>query len=63
MLFSIGATEDTAWRRSAAAGSDRIIAGRGTYSQSSFFVRLRVRLGFSSEAAPSASSAGVTSPA
>jgi hypothetical protein len=33
MLFSIGATEDTAWRGSAAAGSDRIIAGRGTYTR------------------------------
>jgi hypothetical protein len=30
MLFSIGATEDTAWHRSAAAGSDGFIAGRGT---------------------------------
>ena len=30
MLFSIGATEDAAWRRSAAAGSDGFIAGRGT---------------------------------
>src|SRR5687768_4167538 len=33
MLFSIGATEDAAWRRSAAAGSDRIIAGWGTERQ------------------------------
>src|SRR5437660_1068884 len=30
MLFSIGATEDTAWRRSAAAGSDGRVAGRGS---------------------------------
>jgi hypothetical protein len=30
MLVSIGATEDTAWRRSAAAGSDGFIAGRST---------------------------------
>jgi BirA family biotin operon repressor/biotin-[acetyl-CoA-carboxylase] ligase len=30
MLCSIGATEDAAWRRSAAAGSDGFIAGRGT---------------------------------
>jgi hypothetical protein len=32
MLLSIGATEDAAWRRSAAAGSDGFIAGWGTYS-------------------------------
>jgi hypothetical protein len=30
MLVSIGATEDAAWRRSAAAGSDGFIAGRST---------------------------------
>jgi hypothetical protein len=34
MLFCMGATEDTAWRRSAAAGSDGFIAGRGTTSAS-----------------------------
>jgi hypothetical protein len=30
MLSRIGATEDATWRRSAAAGSDGFIAGRGT---------------------------------
>jgi hypothetical protein len=30
MLFSMGATEDAAWRRSAAAESDGFIAGRCT---------------------------------
>jgi hypothetical protein len=31
MLVSIGATEDTAWRRSAGAGSDGLIVGSGPY--------------------------------